>query len=120
MTPLGLTPAELARALGRYRLRLRALLVSLEGPAPTNLHDGAYSALEEFGTTVDVDLGARSAPCGEARMSEVERTVLMPLLARLHERIARVAHSAPPPAWITELRAADADLAASETALARH
>ena len=118
MTPLGLTPAELSRALGRYRQRLRASLRALEVPAPANLHEGTSAALEEFGTTVDVDLGARSAPIGEARMSEIERTVLMPLLVRLHERFARVAHGASPPAWEEALQAADADVAASEAALA--
>jgi hypothetical protein len=117
LTPLGLTPPELAHALGRYRLSLHALLAELDGPGPVNLHNGAYSALEEFGTTVDVDLSARSAPCGDARMSEVERRVLMPLLMRLHARIARVARGAPPVAWLGELQAADADVAASETAL---
>ena len=120
LTPLGLSPAELAQALGRYRLRLQALTHALASTTPMTLHNDAFPALEELGATIDVDIGARSAPTGQARMSELERAVLLPLLARLQARLATLQGSAPSRAWLPALHAADADVAHAERALAHH
>ena len=119
LTPLGLTHAELASALGSYRSRLGALMRAVGEPAPMSLHSNAYPALEDLDAMIDVDLGARAASSGQARMTEVERTVLVPLLSRLHARLAQLAHGMPPKTWIPVLRDADEDVAASERALAR-
>jgi hypothetical protein len=85
-----------------------------------NLHNDAFPVLEDLGALIDVDIGARAAPTGQARMSEVERAVLLPLLTRLHERIAALTRSLPSRDWIPVLRAADADLAHAERAIAHH
>jgi hypothetical protein len=120
LTPLGLTPAELAQALGRYRSRLHALIHALGSAAPMNLHNDAFPVLEDLSSMVDVDIGARSAPSGAARMSEVERAVLVPLLGRLHERLARLTRRMPARDWIPVLQAADEDFAYAERALVGH
>ena len=120
LTPLGLSSAELAQALGRYRLRLHALTHALAATTPMTLHNDAFPALEELGATIDVDIGARSAPTGQARMSELERAVLLPLLARLQARLATLQGSVPSRAWLPALHAADEDVAHAERALAHH
>jgi hypothetical protein len=84
------------------------------------LHNEAFAALEDLGAMIDVDIGARAAPSGQARMSEVERAVLLPLLARLHGRLAALMRSAPARDWIPVLRGADEDIALAERALAGH
>jgi hypothetical protein len=118
LTPLGLSHTELAQELGRYRLLLHALAHALASTAPMNLHNDAFPALEDLGAMLDVDIGARSAPSGQARMSELEREVLMPLLARLQQRLAGLTHSVPSRAWLPALHAADEDIAHAERALA--
>jgi hypothetical protein len=118
LTPLGLSSAELAQALGRYRLRLHALVHALASSAPMTLHNDAFPALEDLGAMIEVDLGARSAPSGQARMSELERAVLLPLLARLQARLAGFSGSVPSRAWLPALQAADEDIAHAERALA--
>jgi hypothetical protein len=85
-----------------------------------NLHNDAFPVLEDLGALIDVDIGARAAPSGQARMSEVERAVLLPLLTRLHARIVALTRSLPSRDWIPVLRAADADLAHAERAIAHH
>ncbi len=75
LTPLGLSPAELAQALGRYRLRVGALIQALDSAAPVNLRHEGFAELEDLGAVIDVDLGSRATPSGAARMSEVERRV---------------------------------------------
>jgi hypothetical protein len=119
LTPLGLSPAELAQALGRYRLRLHALIGALHAGAPISLDNDALPALEELGALIDVDIGARSASIGQARMSEVERRVLVPLLARLDERLAVLRPTVPARNWLPILHSADEDVAHAERALAR-
>jgi hypothetical protein len=119
LTPLGLSPAELALALGRYRRRLHALVQALASPAPMNLHNDAFPALEELGATIEVDAMARAAPTGEARMSEIERSVLVPLLAQLQRRLAGLTATVPSRDWLPILRAADDEIAQAERALVR-
>lgn len=84
-----------------------------------NLHNDAFPALETLDAIVEVDSGARAAPTGEARMSEVERAVLVPLLARLRWRLAGLSRTVPSRDWLPILRAADDDIANAERALAR-
>jgi len=119
LTPLGLTSKELAQALGRYRLQLHALIRALGSGTPCALHAAASGALEDLDALIDVDAGARATPAGQARMSEVERSVLVPLLAQLHRRLAALARSAPSRDWIPLLQAADADVAQAEHAVTR-
>jgi hypothetical protein len=119
LTPLGLSPAELAQALGRYRLRLRALIGALDSGTPMSLDNDALPALEDLGALIEVDIGARSASIGQARMSEVERLVLVPLLARLDKVIAVLRPSVPSRDWLPMLHTADEDVAHAERALAR-
>jgi hypothetical protein len=120
LTPLGLSPAELAQALGRYRLRLRALIHAIGATSPLTLHNAAFPALDDLGAMLDVDVGARSAPSGQARMTELERAVLVPLLTRLQSRLAGLPHGVPSAAWLPALNAADEDIAHAERALAHH
>jgi hypothetical protein len=82
------------------------------------LHNDAFPALEDLGAMVDVDLGARSAPSGQARMTELERAVLVPLLTRLHQRLAGLTHTVPSRTWLPALQAADEDIAQAERAAA--
>jgi hypothetical protein len=120
VTPLGLSPAELAQALVRYRLRLDALIQALGSSAPMTVHHDAFSALEDLSAMIEVDIGARSASSGQARMSEVERLVLVPLLVQLEELLAGLRSSVPSRDWLPGLRAADDDVAHAERALAHH
>lgn len=83
-----------------------------------NLHHDAFPALEELGASLEVDSGARAAPSGQARMSEIERTVLVPLLAGLQQRLAGLQRTVPSRDWLPVLRAADEDVALAERALA--
>jgi ribonuclease D len=53
-------------------------------------------------------------------MSEIERTVLVPLLARLQERLAGLTRTVPSRTWIPVLHAADEDVAHAERTLVRH
>jgi len=85
-----------------------------------NLHNDAFPALEDLGAMLDVDIGARAAPSGQARMSEIERSVLLPLLGRLQGRLAALMRSDPSRDWIPVLQGADEDLAHAERALAGH
>jgi hypothetical protein len=85
-----------------------------------SLHNDALPALEELGAMVEVDIGARSASVGQARMSEVERRVLVPLLAQLEQRLAGLRPSLPSRDWLPVLHAADEDVAHAERSLARH
>ena len=75
--------------------------------------------LEDLGAMLEVDIGARAAPSGAARMSELEREVLVPLLTRLHSQLAGLTRTVPTRAWLTALQAADEDVAVAERALAR-
>jgi hypothetical protein len=118
LTPLGLSHAELAQALARYRLRLHALVHVLGSAAPMNLHNDAFPALEDLGSTIDVDLGARATHSGKARMSEIERQVLLPLLAQLQQRLALLTRTVPSRDWIPVLQAADDAVAHAERTLA--
>jgi hypothetical protein len=118
LTPLGLSPAELAQALGRYRLRLHALIGALHADAPISLDNDALPALEELGALIEVDIGARSASIGQARMSEMERLVLVPLLARLEKQLAVLRPTVPSRNWLPILHTADEDVAHAERALA--
>jgi hypothetical protein len=120
LTPLGLTPAELAQALGRYHLRVRALIQALGSAAPASLHHEGFAELEDLGAVIDVDLGSRAAPRGAMRMSEVERTVLLPLLGRLRDRLALLTRNLPSRDWLALLKAADDDIAAAERAIDSH
>jgi len=83
-----------------------------------NLHNDAFPVLEDLAAMLDVDIGARSAPSGASRMSEVERSELVPLLTRLHERLAALRRSVPSRDWVPVLHAADEDVAHVERALA--
>jgi len=85
-----------------------------------NLHNDAFPALEDLGSMIAVDIGARASPSGAARMSELERAVLLPLLTGLHDRLAALTRTDPSPAWIPVLRAADEDVALAERTLAGH
>jgi len=118
VTPLGLSPQELAQALGRYRLRLHGLIRSLDQGQPTYLHDATYQALDELTVDLEVDLGARASSAGAERMTRIERDVLVPLLRHLHRELAKLGRGVPPPAWRTTLHAADAHVAVAERALA--
>lgn len=90
---------------------------ALGSAAPMNLHNDAFPALEDLGAMLEVDMGARAAPSGQARMSEVERAVLLPLLGRLHGRLAALMRSDPSRDWIPVLEGADEDIAHAERAL---
>ncbi len=83
------------------------------------LHNAAFPALEDLGAMIDVDRGARSAPSGQARMSEVERAVLVPLLTQLHAHLAGLTQSLPSRAWLPVLQAAEEDIARAEHALSQ-
>ena len=107
-------------ALGQYRLHLHALIRALGSSAPMTLHHDAFPALEDLGAIIEVDAGARAAPSGAARMTEIERAVLVPLLTRLHGRLARLKQTLPSREWIPALHAADEDVAHAERALAHH
>lgn len=85
-----------------------------------SFHNDAFPALEELGATIDVDTGARATPSGQARMSEIERVVLLPLLARLQQRLAGLVGTVPSRDWLAALHAADEDIAHAERALAGH
>jgi hypothetical protein len=119
LTPLGLSAAELALALGRYRIQLHALARALDSAAPMTLHNDAFPALEDLAAMLDVDIGARTAPSGQARMSELERAVLVPLLTRLRTQLAGLPQTLPSRAWLPALQAADEEVAHAERALAR-
>ena len=84
------------------------------------LHNDAFPALDDLGAMLDVDIGARAATSGQARMSELERAVLVPLLTRLHGRLAALTHTMPSRAWLPALQAADEDIAHAERTLAHH
>jgi hypothetical protein len=120
VTPLGLSHAELAHALGRYRVRLQALVDALAAATPMTLHNEAFAALEDLGAMIDVDIGARAAPSGQARMSELERAVLVPLLAQLRARLAGLTQTVPSRDWLPVLNAADADIGRAERSVAAH
>jgi hypothetical protein len=73
---------------------------------------------EDLGAMLEVDIGARAAPNGAARMSELEREVLVPLLTRLHSHLAGLTRTLPSRAWLPALQAADEDIAFAERTLA--
>ena len=120
MTPLGLSSAELSRALGRYRLRVDTLIRAASSDRPMNVYNEALPVLGDLEAMIEVDIGARSESIGQARMSEVERRVLVPLLMRLERRITGLGPSLPSRDWLPILHEADEDVARAERALARH
>ena len=81
--------------------------------------NAAYPALEDLGSTIDVDFGARTSQHGKTRISEIERAVLVPLLQRLQAQLAPLRSGRPSRDWIPLLQAADDEVAAAERALAR-
>ena len=91
------------------------------GPAaPLNRNNEALPALEDLGAMIEVDIGARAASAGQARMSEVERRVLVPLLVQLEKRLTGLGPSLPSRDWLAALHGADEDVAHAERDLARH
>ena len=118
MTPLGLSRHELAQALGRYRLRVHALIHALDQGRAGYVHTATYGALEELTQALEVDLEVRRTDPGRDRMSRVESDVLVPLLVRLHHDLGRVQITPPSRHWLTTLRAADEYVAEAERALA--
>ncbi len=74
-------------ALRRYRLRLRALIAALASDEPTSRHNAPVPALEDLGVTIETDIGAHAAIVGQARMSQVERRVLVSPLVRPEKRL---------------------------------
>jgi hypothetical protein len=120
LTPLGLTDGELAQALGRYRLRLHALIRAVASTAPPDVRRDPLPALQELDALVDGDIRARAVPTDASRMSDVERAVLVPLLTRLKARLRLLAHGAPETQWIALLHAADEDVARAERTLVGH
>ncbi len=84
------------------------------------LHNEALPALGDLEAMIEVDIGARSESIGQARMSEVERRVLVPLLVQLERRLTGLGPSVPSRDWLPVLHGADEDVARAEHALTRH
>ncbi len=120
LTPLGLSSAELSGALARYRLRLGLLIQAVSSDKPMTLQNDALPALGDLEAMIEVDIGARSESIGQARMSEVERRVLVPLLVQLGRRLTGLGPSVPCRDWLPVLHGADEDVARAEQALTRH
>jgi hypothetical protein len=84
------------------------------------LHNDAISALEDLGAMIDVDVGARETQSGEARMSEIERHVLLPLPKELPQWLTALWRTVPSREWLPVLHEADEHVAQAERALAHH
>lgn len=73
-------------ALTRYRTQL-AHLARVISTAPPHETAHAESHVEDLRFQLDVDVGARATPDGEARMSAVERELFAPALRVLRDAV---------------------------------
>jgi len=120
MTPLGLAAPELCDALHHYHDALRMLMEAIRRRAlATRFVSEAPSLLEALATEVEVDAAVRDLPEGRERMSPLERTVLVPLLAQLRSELEELQKEVPTAAWLPQLESLDRLIAGCETALSR-
>ena len=118
MTPLGLQSQDCRGALLSYRRKLNGLRTLLDRSRRGEAVPELRAAVEEFATTLEVDVLARDGSPALDRMTRVETAVFMPALRRMWEFYGRLAPDVPPGQWLAPLERMDLELTAAETALA--